>query len=155
MDNNSNDEMLRRAARMQYGQYIMNIISLMENSATEKELIDHFVTLSGQPEQIIAPDIQEVLQIGVSAGYLERHENNYSVPGYQCNVNNQEPVAYSTFNRGLYLTDSHVQTKREDGTDKVNESHENVALGGTSAQKRKFGGGDEHGNTKNARFNEV
>lgn len=133
----ASDDMVRQEIKMRYGQDVMNILALMGNKATEKELIERFMSLSrhpDQPEEFIVPYLQEILYRGVTGGFLDKSEDYYSIPGYKCSSNNP------------------VQSNGAVGTETINET---VNLVRTPALKRKFEGDDDYRNTKNPRVNEM
>lgn len=90
--------------RMFYTHHIMSIIAIRK--ASEKELCENIIKLTGQPEALDKEELKRVLHYGISNGFLVKNGNNYSLSSPQ-NVHHDDPVVEvdTPDNYNLYETD--------------------------------------------------
>lgn len=88
--------------RMFYAHHIMSSIAIRK--ASEKELCENIIKLTGQPEALDKEELKRVLHYGISNGFLVKNGNNYSLPSPQNDHHDDRGVEVDTPD-SLYKTD--------------------------------------------------
>lgn len=89
---NENEE---QQMRMLNGRSVMNALAFMQNEATENELCEHIITLTGQPDDLVKQEVKRILHYGINNGFLVKNGKNFSLPSSK-NVYHVDNVHFTT-----------------------------------------------------------
>ncbi|XP_037042540.1 uncharacterized protein LOC119078914 [Bradysia coprophila] len=69
------------------GQTVSNALAMLKNNATETEISDYISNYTGQPTNLVAREVTEILRFAVNNGFLVKNGNTYKLPSQNCIYN--------------------------------------------------------------------
>ncbi|KAG4079495.1 hypothetical protein HA402_005192 [Bradysia odoriphaga] len=79
MDINYGEDELQEIIKFN-GKTVSKALAMLKNNATETEISDYISNYTGQPPNLVAREVKEILSFAVSNGFLVKNGNTYKLP---------------------------------------------------------------------------
>lgn len=79
METNYDEDELLEIIKLN-GQTVSNALAMLKSNATEREISDYISNYTGQPHNLVAREVVEILRFAVGNGFLLKNGNTYTIP---------------------------------------------------------------------------